>query len=127
MLLTLVLGISTLWNVVATFIVVMGGAYLDKATVDGTQAARSFGESDGGLLHAVSRLVLAVTIFQIAQLVSVCGMWAWKRWAVYGYFATSLLALVGAAKQQGSMPYASCLWLGVVLVAVFPHIGMFED
>ncbi|MEO8874783.1 MAG: hypothetical protein ABI461_04275 [Polyangiaceae bacterium] len=125
--LSLVLGVSTLWNVVATFLVVMGGAYLDKATADGATAVQALGGSDNGMHHTVSRAVLALTIFQIAQLVSVCGMWAWKRWAVLGYFATTGLEMLGVIKLTGQIPYSSLIWAGVVLLAVFPRIGSFED
>jgi len=122
-LLTLVLAISTLANVIATFGVVLGGAFVDKAA----QSADQLASGGASLHHSVSRIVLALAIFQVAQMASVGGLWMWKRWALLGYFGTSALAMLATIKMSGELPYFSMIWIGVVLIAVFPRLGMFED
>jgi len=118
---TIVLLIATIWNVIVTFGVVLGGAYVDKIA----QSADDSGTV--GVHHAASRIVAVVAMFQIAQLVSVCGMWAWKRWALFGYFVTSVLAMGGAFRLTGELSYWSLGWLGVVFLCVFTRMSMFED
>jgi uncharacterized membrane protein (DUF2068 family) len=118
---TFVLIIATGWNILSTFGIVLGGAYADKAT----QSADDLGTV--GVHHVVSRLVALLAAFQIVQLISVFGMWAWKRWAVFGYFATSLLAMVAVFKLGGELSYWSLAWLGVVFFCVFTRMSMFED
>jgi hypothetical protein len=120
-LLTFLLGIATAWNVVATFIIVFGGVFVDNAA----QSADDAGAV--GIHHGVSRLVAVLTVFQIAQLVSLCGMWAWKRWALLGYFATSVIAMAGSMRVTGETPYWSMVSSALVLLAVLPRLSMFED
>jgi hypothetical protein len=121
MLLTFLLGVSTAWNVLATFIVVFGGAAADNVA----QSADDLGTD--GVHHVVSRLVAVLAVFQIAQLVSLCGIWAWKRWALLGYFATSIIAMVGSMRLTGETPYWSMVSSALVLLAILPRLGMFED
>lgn len=124
--LSIALFLATMGNVIATFVVVMGGSVVQQLV----QQAASQSSSDldaQSLPHVTSRLIAVLAFFQIAQLVSVCGMWAWKRWAVMGYFATSIIAAIGAVKMSGEVPTWSLLWMGVMLLAIFPRIGMFED
>ncbi len=120
-LLTVVMVIATVWNVIATFGIVMGGAAIDRATQNGGAFA------DQSVHHVASRLVLVLAVFQVAQLISVLGMWAWKRWALMGYFLTSIFAILGVMKMTGETPLWSMIWLGIVLVGVFPRLAMFED
>ena len=119
--LTIVMALATIWNLIATFAIVIGGAALDHAT----QAGQTFG-SDGAH-HAATRVVAVVALFQIMQMISVMGMWAWKRWAMMGYFLTSIFAIFAVMKMDGSAPTWSIVWLAVVALAVFPRISMFED
>jgi cell division protein FtsW (lipid II flippase) len=121
-LLTVVMAIATVWNVIATFGIVLGGAAIDRAAA---QSADDLGSTN--LHHTLSRLVAVLAVFQVAQLISVLGMWAWKRWALMGYFLTSIFAILGFMKMTGETPIWSMLWLGVVLIGVFPRLAMFED
>jgi hypothetical protein len=124
--LTVVLWLSTMANVIATFAVLVGGAAIQQKF----QEAASDSASDLGgqsLPHVASRVLAVLAIFQVAQLVSVCGMWAWKRWAVMGYFATGLMGVLGTVRLTGEVPTWSLVWMGVMLLAVFPRLGMFED
>ncbi len=118
---TFVLIIATGWNVLSTFGIVLGGAFADKAALSADQLGTD------GVHHVVSRIVAVLAVFQIVQLASVCGMWAWKRWAVFGYFATSLLAMCGAYRLTGDVSFWSLAWLAVVFFCVFTRMSMFED
>jgi hypothetical protein len=120
-LLTFILGVATAWNVVATFVIVFGGAFADNLA----QAADNGGTVS--VYHTVSRLVFVLTAFQIAQLVSLCGIWAWKRWALHGYFATSIIAMMGSVRVTGETPYWSMVSSALVLLAILPRLSMFED
>jgi hypothetical protein len=120
-LLTVVLGFATVGNLISTIAIFFGGAAFDRAT----QTGGAF--ESPSVHHVASRIIAALAVFQVAKLASVMGMWAWKRWAVMGYFATSILAAIGAIKLTGEVPTWSLVWLGIVLVGVFPRLGMFED
>jgi uncharacterized membrane protein (DUF2068 family) len=119
---TLALGASTLWSFFTTMLSVMGGAWVQQKLAAGATEATTQGAS-----HVVSRLIVVLAVFQIVQLISVCGMWAWKRWAVMGFFATSLMSALGVMKMTGETPMLAFGWMGLMLVCVFPRIGMFED
>jgi len=118
---TFVLIIATGWNILSTFGIVLGGAYADKAA----QSVDDLGAV--GVHHTMSRLVAMLAVFQIVQLASVCGLWVWKRWAVFGYFGTSLLAMCAAYRLTGDVSYGSLAWLAVVFFCVFTRMSMFED
>jgi uncharacterized membrane protein (DUF2068 family) len=120
-LLTVVMGFATLGNLIATFGIVLGGAAFDRAT----QSGGAF--ESAGVHHVASRIIAVLALFQVMQMISVMGMWAWKRWALMGYFATSLMAALGAVKLTGEVPTWSLVWLALVLVGVFPRLAMFED
>ena len=120
-LLTVVMGFATVGNLIATFAIVFGGAALDRAM----QSGGAF--ESAAAHHVASRVIAVLALFQIMQMVSVMGMWAWKRWAVVGYFATSLMAALGVVKLTGEVPTWSLVWLGIVLIGVFPRLAMFED
>jgi hypothetical protein len=123
---TIVLAIATVWNFISTLVVVTGGAALDRAVQSAAdQSANDLATQ--GVRHTLTKLVAVLAVFQVAQLVSVCGMWAWKRWAVMGYFVTSIMAALAFVKMNDEVPMWSLVWMGIMLVAVFPRLGMFED
>ncbi|MEO7113841.1 MAG: hypothetical protein ABI183_25600, partial [Polyangiaceae bacterium] len=74
-----------------------------------------------------SRIIAVLALFQAIQMISVMGMWAWKRWALMGYFGTSLMVVLADVKLTGEVPTWSLVWLCIVLVGVFPRLSMFED
>ncbi|MGH7280762.1 MAG: hypothetical protein ACRELY_04510, partial [Polyangiaceae bacterium] len=118
--LTLVLLFQTVVATAVTFLFVMGGAKLDQATQGGDASWHE-------VHHVASRVILAASIFQIAKLVSLMGIWAWKRWALLLYFASSVLGVVALYKITGSLSYWEIAAMASMFIGAFPRITMFED
>ncbi|HEX7667469.1 MAG TPA: hypothetical protein VF407_23215 [Polyangiaceae bacterium] len=119
--LTLMLILTTLSSVAGTFLIVLGGAAIDQATSASGRLA-----VDSSTHQHVAKMILALAIFQIVQLASVMGMWAWKKIAVLGYFATTVVVVAASAKIFGSMPTITMIFAGLMLAAVFPRLGSFD-
>lgn len=116
---TVVLLFQTVVALAATFFVVIGGAKVDRFT----QGDSSWQE----VHHVASRVVLAAAIFEIMKLVSLMGIWAWKRWALYLYFAASSLGVLAVYKLTGSISYWELAAIAFMVLGVVPRISLFED
>ncbi|MEO8797653.1 MAG: hypothetical protein ABI551_07200 [Polyangiaceae bacterium] len=121
MFLTAMLMLSTFWSIVSVFVVVLGGAAFDRAT-----SSTGMYAVDSTSHRHIAQMVLALTIFQIIQLLSVVGMWGWKHLGVLGYFATTVVVVVASAKLVGSVPYITVIGAAFMLAAIFPKLGSFE-
>lgn len=117
-LMLVMLTLTTLGSAISTFAIVLGGAKIDQLT-------GSFG-SLHTLHHDMSRLVLALTIFQLAHLASVMAMWAWQRMGVVGYFACGMLMHLTVYKLTGDVSILGVGWLLLMGLAVFPRLHFFD-
>lgn len=116
---TLVLVFQTMVALAGTFFVVIGGAKVDHFT----QGDGSWQE----IHHVATRVVLAAAIFEIMKLVSLMGIWAWKRWALLLFFAASALGALAQYKLTGSLSYWEIAAIAFMLMGTFPRFSMFED
>ena len=116
---TIVLLFQTMVALAATLFSVIGGAKVDQFT----QGDGSWQE----VHHVATRVVLAAAIFEILKLVSLMGIWAWKRWALFLYFAASSLGTLAVYKMTGSLSYWEIAAIAFMVLGTFPRLSMFED
>ena len=74
-------------------------------------------------------MLLFSTLLSAAQLACSFGLWSWKKWGAYGYGALSILICMASSKvdPQHHASLGSLVWLILMVAAVLPKWGSFED
>ena len=75
------------------------------------------------------KMLLFSTLLSAAQLACSFGLWSWKKWGAYGYGALSILICMASSKvdPQHHASLGSLVWLILMVAAVLPKWGSFED
>ena len=110
---TLVL-MSMLSNISACITYVFAAAVATRVTIDGVVGER---------LHDQLLFLAAVSVANVAFL---SGIWAFKKWGVYGYLGFSLVgAFAGLSVRPGPVLF-SLAWAGAMVFLMAPRWRHFE-
>ena len=81
------------------------------------------------VLLEVRQFLLISAALGVMQFLCALGMWGWKRWGAYGFGIMSAVLFLTSAKTDPQHHYSMgpLVWLVIVVVAVLPKWGSFED
>jgi hypothetical protein len=77
-------------------------------------------------VRAVHHAMLFLALLAVCNLVSLTGVWMWKKWGVYGYGLISGLAMLVAMRIAPASALMSVVWGGIVASLIAAKWQHFE-